>query len=117
MAPPTCQSAALDRDNDSMPPHIRLIARYGNALLVLSFGIMALAGLQRGQGMAMFCIAVAALGVFNIYILERVVRLLSEEEWLAAEVRKAELRKRLAELEREAAPPPVVTMQLPGPQP
>jgi hypothetical protein len=69
-----------------MPWHIRAIGRYGNAILLGLSGLFALALFSKGQhGMAFFAVAICALG---------------GEAWLEAELRKAALRRRLAEESR-----------------
>ena len=86
-----------------MPPRIRLIGRYGNALAILLFAALTLVGLSRGpEGFAILMLALGALECFNLYALEQAARLLSEEEWLKSEVRKAELRQRLRSLGSDA---------------
>jgi hypothetical protein len=82
-----------------MPDHIKLVARYGNALAALVFGLLGLGLLTRQPGASLFLFLVCALAVFNLYVIEHCNRLLSEEEWLKSEVRKAELRQKLSELE------------------
>ena len=55
--------------------------------------------------------AFAALGAFDVYALGRAAHLLGEEEWLKAQVRKAELRQTLVHMgvtpdgEPETQPP------------
>jgi hypothetical protein len=82
-----------------MPPRIKLIGRYGNAAAILLFAVFALFALVRGPaGFVVVMLALGALAAFNLYALEQAARLLSEEEWLESEVRKAELRQRLTSL-------------------
>ena len=87
-----------------MPTHIKLIARYGNGLLTVFFALTSIGLLVKGQvvGFAVL-MAFAALGAFNVYVLEKCIRYFSDvelddrlRELLAAEVRKAELRRELA---------------------
>jgi hypothetical protein len=81
-----------------MPWHIRAIGRYGNAALLGLFGLFVLAFSSKGQtGMALCALAVCALAAFNLYLVAKTARLLGEEAWLEAELRKAGLRRRLAE--------------------
>ncbi len=92
-----------------MPPRIRFIGRYGNGMLVFAFGLMAIFTGDEGMALVLFFLAVAALGVFNIYVVEKSAKALSgsalnEEEWLQAELRKAQLRRQIAEA-REGEPP------------
>jgi hypothetical protein len=87
-----------------MPPRIRLIGRFGNALAVLLFGALGLfAGDHGPPGMTFLMLALAALSGFNLYAIEHAAGLLSEEEWLKSEVRKAELRQRLQTLSTAGA--------------
>jgi hypothetical protein len=39
--------------------------------------------------------------MFNLYLIEKASLLLSEEEWLKAQIRKTLLRRRLANLDQE----------------
>ena len=102
-----------------MPFYVRFIGRYGNGLVVLVFGLMALTMLSgkdpRVGGALVFALP-AAMCAFNLWALRRAAQTLSEEEWLRSEVRKAELRRRLHELALEDAarrPPPVPVLSLP----
>jgi hypothetical protein len=84
-----------------MPWHIRAIGRYGNAILLGLSGLFALALFSKGQhGMALFAVAICALAAFNLYLVAKTARLLGGEAWLEAELRKAALRRRLAEESR-----------------
>ena len=79
-----------------MPPRIRLIGRYGNGLAAVLFGFFVLFSLVNGRfGLALVCALLAALSAFNVYLTEKAAAMTSEEEWLNAEIRKAELRRKL----------------------
>jgi hypothetical protein len=79
-----------------VPLHIRLIGRYGNVVLAALFSVLTLYGLSWGRFAMALCFgAFAVLGAFNVYVLGRAAHLLGEEEWLQAQVRKAELRQKL----------------------
>jgi hypothetical protein len=95
-----------------MPWHIRAIGRYGNAALLAIFALFVLAFLSKGQaGMALAALAVCALAGFNLYLVAKTARLLGEEAWLESELRKAELRRRLAEEYRvDLGPRPVAAV-------
>jgi hypothetical protein len=84
-----------------MPRHIKLIAYWGNGLLAAAFTVFALALLFKGQpGMSLFFLLLSALGLFNIYVIRKAAYFLSEEQWLEAELRKAEIREKLKALGR-----------------
>lgn len=101
-----------------MPDRIRLTALIGNGVICAAFAIMGLASLGKGEpGLWFFFAIVAATSAFNWYVIRKASRLLSEEEWLHAEIRKAELRKRLAELERDATTSQALPLQPQGPPP
>ena len=93
-----------------MPNSTRWIGLYGNGALAALAVVMGLAGLIDGPfWLAMGSLAVVAVAVFNIRLVRWVIGLNAEEEWLQAEVRKAELRQHLAALgefahEPEAGP-------------
>ena len=79
-----------------MPGRDRLIAWFGNGLVALFFGAGFFFEFGKGNfGGALLCLGPIALAVFNIYVIEKSARLLSEEAWLASQVRKAELRQKL----------------------
>ena len=82
-----------------MPEHIKLIARLGNGLAAVLFGLFALLLLKSNPGGAIVMLAVLALALFNMYVIEKCIRFFSEEETLKTEIRKAELRRELAELQ------------------
>ncbi len=83
-----------------MPRRIRLIGRWGNGLLCVVNVLFALFSLRTVPlGVTLGFLAVAALGAFNVYVIEKAASFTAEEEWLKAEVRKAELRHQLAILE------------------
>jgi hypothetical protein len=70
-----------------------------------SCALAAIGTLNKGQvGGSVILILIATLAGFNIHVATKAARLLSEEEWLAAEVRKTELRKKLAALQAEDGP-------------
>ena len=83
-----------------MPLHVRIIGRYGNALAAVLLGGLGLFGSSKPDagGVLAALLCLCALALFNLYVVEKAARLLSEEEWLRAELRKAELRRRLAAL-------------------
>jgi hypothetical protein len=93
-----------------MPQHIKFIARYGNGALAVLLFVFALFGGEIGFALA--CVPFFALAVFNIYVIEKAARLMSEEAWLEAEIRKVELRHKLAALQAADAHdnPPAVVM-------
>lgn len=89
-----------------MPNRIRLTALIANGVLCPVFGFVALYGLSDQEpGVAVFFSLAAATAGFNWHVIRKAARLLSEEEWLQAELRKAELRRRIAELDGMAPPP------------
>jgi hypothetical protein len=80
-----------------MPPRIRWISRYGNGVAALLFAFLFLFALLNGQFLvASICAVVSALAAFNLYVAETTSAITAEEDWLTAEIRKAELRRRLA---------------------
>ena len=82
-----------------MPLTLKWIGTYGNGALVLLAGLLVLGGLINGEFVLILIgLAVAGLGIFNIRVIRWAMALNSEEEWLQAEVRKAELRQHLAAL-------------------
>ncbi len=86
-----------------MPKHIKIIGRCGNWALTVLFGLGAIALLTRGQPVGfLFMLLVSALGGFNLYVLEKCIGFFSEEEILQAEIRKAELRSKLAGMAADA---------------
>jgi hypothetical protein len=85
-----------------MPVRIRLLGRYGNGIAAVLFGLIFVFALTRGElGFALFCLLVSGLAGCNVYITEKAVALTAEEEWLKAELRKAELRRKLGGLAGE----------------
>lgn len=88
-----------------MPAHIRLTARFINGLFAGLGLFMCVLTLAEGKETELFVtfLVLAVFGAFNLYVIEKSARLLSEEEWLQAEVRKAELRRQLAEMQRQEA--------------
>ncbi len=103
-----------------MPFYVRFISRYGNGLVIVLFGLMALAmlfGRKSNLIGALFFALPAAMCAFNLCTLRRAAQALSEEEWLKSEVRKAELRRRLHDMAIEDAarrPPPMPVLSLPA---
>lgn len=90
---------------DRMPAHVRFIGRYGNGLAALFFAFIVLSQSVEG-GAVVIIVALCGLCLFNIYVIEKSARALAEEEWLKAEVRKAELRRQLQELDPADRNPP-----------
>lgn len=85
-----------------MPSRMKLIGRYGNGAGAVAFGLIFIFALIRGEIVfAFFALLVSGLAGFNIYITEKAAALTAEEEWLKAELRKAELRRRLGALAGE----------------
>lgn len=85
-----------------MPVRVRLLGRYGNGVAAALFGIIFVFALTRGElGFAFFALLVSCLAGFNVYITEKAAALTAEEEWLKAELRKAELRRKLGGLAGE----------------
>lgn len=85
-----------------MPSRIRLVGRYGNGVAAVLFAIIFVFALTQGElGFALLCLLVSALAGCNVYIAEKAAALTAEEEWLKAELRKAELRRRLGVLAGE----------------
>ncbi len=82
-----------------MPSRMKLIGRYGNGLGALFFAALALYALSHGDiVVALFWIMVCALAGFNVYVFEKFTGPASEEERLAADLRAAELRRKLSRL-------------------
>lgn len=82
-----------------IPPSIKWLGVYGNGALAALCGLLALGALIDGQVIVVLApLAVGGLAIYNIRIFRWVMGLNSEEEWLQAEVRKAELRQHLAAL-------------------
>lgn len=91
-----------------MPRWIRLTALWGNGIVTALWLLVSVVALSRNGNVALLTVAGAALGAFNLYVIAKAAHLLSEEEWLKGEVRKAELRQQLARLRAEelaGAPP------------
>ena len=83
-----------------MPQHIKFLGRCGNGLLGVLSLIGTLASLSNGQFSAMvFGALVLCLSIFNVYVIEKAAASTTEEEWLKAELRKAEIRQKLASLQ------------------
>lgn len=82
-----------------MPSRMKLIARYGNGVGACAFAALVLYAL--GQGaivVGLFWALVCCLAAFNLYMFEKISALTSEEERLNAELRKAELRRKMSGL-------------------
>lgn len=89
-----------------MSTHLRCIGRYGNAIIAVVFGFVAVFSLGRyGLSTVLLEVGVCAMAVFNFQIVGWAATLTSEEELLKAEVRKAELRQKLAGLGNFAVEP------------
>jgi hypothetical protein len=80
-----------------MSPKTRWVGYYGNGVLAVLSGLFALYSLGQ-YGLFLGGAAICALAIFNIRIVKWAAQFTSEEEWLKAEVRKAELRQKLASL-------------------
>ncbi len=92
-----------------MSPNLKWICVIGNGALAVVAGLFALASIGKfGVFPFVIEIAVCALSIFNIRIIQWAASLTSEEEWLKAEVRKAELRQRLADLGQFASTLPAL---------
>ena len=96
-----------------MPSRLRSVAVWGNGTLALFFFFITLILLfQLDFVSTLFCGLVTAFAAFNVYVLRQSAVMVSEEEWLKAEIRKAELRKTLAgydgtnEVVHVTSPPP-----------
>ncbi len=98
-----------------MSPNLKWTCAIGNGALAVVAGLFALASIGK-YGVFPFVIevGVCTLAVFNIRIILWAARLTSEEEWLRAEVRKAELRQRLADLGRFASALPALSAPAAG---
>ena len=89
----------------AVSPNLKWTFVIGNGALAVVTGLFALASIGKyGVLPVVVETGVCALAVFNIRIILWAARLTSEEEWLKAEVRKAELRRRLADLGQFAPP-------------
>lgn len=82
-----------------MSRQTRIIAYIGNGALALLSALIMMASFSRGHvGPAVVLALICGLGIFNIRIILKASAALSEEEWLAAEIRKAEMRRQLVGL-------------------
>ena len=99
-----------------MSPRNKWIGLLGNGAVALFSGIMMLYSLGR-YGFFPFLLeaAVCALAVFNIRIFIWTEQFTSEEEWLKAELRKAELRRQIASYGEFAHEPDAVPVAPPDP--
>jgi hypothetical protein len=82
-----------------MSRQTRMIAYIGNGVLALLSALAMMAALGRGHvGPAVVLALICGLGIFNIRLVSKASAAISEEEWLASEVRKGEMRRRLVGL-------------------
>lgn len=80
-----------------MSPTLKWVGVYGNGALAFFTGLVAFVSMGKGQFIpVLFGVAACGLSIFNIRVVRWAIGLTSEEEWLQAEVRKAELRQHLA---------------------
>lgn len=87
-----------------MPKYLKLIARFANSGLALLCFILAIYSLSDGKvGGAVLGLIFGTLFAFNLYLIEKAASILSEEEWLKAEVRKVLLRRKLRRMAKEDA--------------
>lgn len=102
-----------------MPRWIRLTALWGNGIVTALWLLVSVVALSRNGNVALFTIVGAVLGAFNLYVIAKAAHLLSEEEWLKGEIRKAELRQQLTRLRAEelAGAPPQSAAPLSLPRP
>lgn len=85
-----------------MSHRTRMIAYVGNGLLVVMCLLTMMMAFSRGPvGIAVVLALVCGLGIFNIFLIAKMGAAMSEEEWLAGEVRKAEMRRQLVGLAGE----------------
>ena len=89
-----------------MPVWIRTLGLVGNAIVAAFFLLGGLWSLAKGGlGVAIFFWLVAGVAGFSWYVIRKAARLLSEEEWLKAEIRKTALRRQLAAMQAEPSQP------------
>lgn len=89
-----------------MPAYIRFVGIIGNGAAAILCTFIVLVSLVKGHGGAvLFFMPVVALTAFNVHVIWKSANLLSEEELLKAEIRKAELRKQLAGYGKYASEP------------
>ena len=82
-----------------MSRQTRIIAYIGNGVLALLSALTMMASFSRGHlGPAVVLALICGLGLFNIRLVSKASAAMSEEEWLASEVRKAEMRRQLVGL-------------------
>jgi len=87
-----------------MPKHLKLIARFVNSGLIVLCLVAAIGLLSDGKlGATLFILSFGVLLAFNLYLIEKAAFILSEEEWLKAEVRKVLLRRKLRRMAKEEA--------------
>jgi hypothetical protein len=82
-----------------MPARTRFFGRYGNAIVAMFVGILALIGI--GQGDFIFPLLSAGLlaaVAVSVHAAERMAFLESEDEWRQAEQREAELHRQVQKL-------------------
>ncbi|MGH6923970.1 MAG: hypothetical protein ACRED5_09545 [Propylenella sp.] len=82
-----------------MPFVFRVLGYGGNGLLCL-FGLIALLA----SDAPLFSLFMIGLGGVNLYIIRKIDIYSREEVWLQAELNKREMRRRIDELDRKAAP-------------
>ena len=102
-----------------MSRHTRIIAYAGNGMLALVSGLIMIAALGKGHAAPAVMLAlVCGLGIFNIRLIAKASAAASEEEWLAGELRKAEMRRQLVGLAgqglTDVVPPEVMAKQAQG---
>ena len=82
-----------------MPSRMKLIGRYGNGIGVLFFLSLVVYALRHGDILVALCwTLVCGLACFNVYMFGKAWEPASEEERLHAEVRTADLRRKLSRL-------------------
>lgn len=97
-----------------MPLKYKLPAYVGNSLLLL-LGAAAVA-----NGWLLFGGGMMALAGLNLFLVRKLDLFSREEEWLAGELRKAQMREELAAIEQRlatsASPPQLSGSRTPDPQ-
>ena len=80
-----------------MPPHMKLIARYGNGACACFFAGLVLYALGHGAIVfALFWVLVCGLAAFNFLMFEKVSALTSQEVQFTADLSTAALRPEIA---------------------
>jgi hypothetical protein len=67
-----------------MPWNIRFIGRFGNGALAVIFGLFAVFGFEEYPVVSLLFAACAMLGAFNVYVLTKAARVISEDEAMLA---------------------------------